>query len=149
MFRPLQSPLTPFILLWINEWRRHRNGRSIKNKTTSSGNGFQFTLRVSNGVARERSRTREKRCSFERKLAINVLSSLFDLTLKLELKIAFHSLTHFSHLNEKGKGTRESEQCLGLFLAGNFVFGCKVKEGGGGGCYGGEGVKVKGEDEDV
>ncbi|GJX73534.1 hypothetical protein Tco_0312129, partial [Tanacetum coccineum] len=29
-----------FILLRINEWRRHRNGRSIKNKTTSGGKGF-------------------------------------------------------------------------------------------------------------
>nr|GEY90743.1 reverse transcriptase domain-containing protein [Tanacetum cinerariifolium] len=40
----------------INEWGRSRNGRSINNKTTSSGDGFEFTLRVSNGVAGERSR---------------------------------------------------------------------------------------------
>nr|GEY20722.1 reverse transcriptase domain-containing protein [Tanacetum cinerariifolium] len=36
--------------------RRSGNGRSINNKTTASGDGFELTLRVSNGVATERSR---------------------------------------------------------------------------------------------
>nr|GFC42589.1 hypothetical protein [Tanacetum cinerariifolium] len=51
-----ENLLYMFIHLRINGLGRSGNGRSINNKTTASGDGFQFTLRVSNGVARERSR---------------------------------------------------------------------------------------------
>nr|GFD00318.1 hypothetical protein [Tanacetum cinerariifolium] len=49
------SLLYTFIHLRIDGFRRSGNGRSISNKTTASGDGFEFTLRVSNGVAQERS----------------------------------------------------------------------------------------------
>nr|GFC30906.1 hypothetical protein [Tanacetum cinerariifolium] len=52
---------------------RHKNGRSIKNKNTSSGDGFQFTFRVSNGVARERSRTRTRSNVYLEKASHHVL----------------------------------------------------------------------------
>nr|GEY90288.1 zinc finger, CCHC-type, retrotransposon Gag domain protein [Tanacetum cinerariifolium] len=51
-----ESLLYTFIHLRINGLGRSGNGRSINNKTTASGDGFEFTLRVSNDVARERSR---------------------------------------------------------------------------------------------
>nr|GEY72313.1 putative retrotransposon Gag domain, nucleotide-binding alpha-beta plait domain protein [Tanacetum cinerariifolium] len=41
--------LYTFILLWINGFGRIGNGRSISNKSTTSSNGFKFTLRVGNG----------------------------------------------------------------------------------------------------
>nr|GFB10369.1 hypothetical protein [Tanacetum cinerariifolium] len=54
--RVRESLLYTFIYLRINRCGRSRNGRSINNKSTASGDGFAFTLRVSNGIARERSR---------------------------------------------------------------------------------------------
>nr|GFB45423.1 hypothetical protein [Tanacetum cinerariifolium] len=54
--RVRESLLYTFILLRINGSRRCGNGRSINNKTTASGDGFEFTLRVSKGVAKERYR---------------------------------------------------------------------------------------------
>nr|GEW85261.1 hypothetical protein [Tanacetum cinerariifolium] len=39
---------------------RNRNRRSVKNKNTSGGDGFEFTFQVSNGVTREWSRTRSR-----------------------------------------------------------------------------------------
>nr|GFD27712.1 hypothetical protein [Tanacetum cinerariifolium] len=39
-----------------NGFGRSGNGRSISNKATASGDGLEFTLRVSNCIARERSR---------------------------------------------------------------------------------------------
>nr|GFC44312.1 hypothetical protein [Tanacetum cinerariifolium] len=48
--------LYTFILLWIDEFERIGNGRSFSNKSTASSNGFKFTLRVGNGIARESSR---------------------------------------------------------------------------------------------
>nr|GEW50838.1 hypothetical protein [Tanacetum cinerariifolium] len=38
------------IYLWINGLGRSRNGRSINNKTTASGDGFEFTLRPGDHV---------------------------------------------------------------------------------------------------
>ncbi|GJR10558.1 hypothetical protein Tco_0793210 [Tanacetum coccineum] len=55
-----------------------------KNKTTSGGNGFQFSSRVSNGVAREEiwlSRCRSG-VSFERTSHLVLKLISFDLTLK-------------------------------------------------------------------
>nr|GFC36986.1 hypothetical protein [Tanacetum cinerariifolium] len=54
--RVRESLLYMFIYLWINGLGRSGNGRSINNKTTAGGDGFEFPLRVSNDVARERSR---------------------------------------------------------------------------------------------
>nr|GFC65176.1 hypothetical protein [Tanacetum cinerariifolium] len=53
---PFDAPQS-FFKNKVNEWRRYMNGRSIKNNTTSSGDGFQFILWVRNGVTRERSRS--------------------------------------------------------------------------------------------
>nr|GFD46948.1 hypothetical protein [Tanacetum cinerariifolium] len=50
------SLLYTFIHIRINGCGRSGNGRSINNKYTASGDGFEFTLRVSNGIARDRFR---------------------------------------------------------------------------------------------
>ncbi|GKF16083.1 hypothetical protein Tco_0061001 [Tanacetum coccineum] len=65
-----------FFVKEINEWRRHRNGRSLKNKTTSGGDGFQFTFWVSNGVARGDPVPEVEAVFIWKMLAIMFLSSL-------------------------------------------------------------------------
>nr|GFD43491.1 hypothetical protein [Tanacetum cinerariifolium] len=54
--RVRESLLYSFTYLWNNRFGRGENGRSIGDKTIASSDGFEFTLRVGNGIARERSR---------------------------------------------------------------------------------------------